>query len=181
MRLPNAQYEEIKKIVVDLFVRFDVSCVPISGFELAHKRGITVIPYSAITESKRPLFLKKSEDGFFIETNEGDFRIYFNDQKDYGRVNHTLLHEIGHIVLGHTEESELADAEASFFAKFALVPPVLVHKLELDNPTDIANIFNVSYEAAHYALSYYHKWLKYGSRHFTDYERTLLMLFQGIA
>lgn len=181
MRLPNVRYEEIKRIVVDLFVRFDVSCVPISGFELAHKMGVTLIPYSAIIESKRTLLFKQSEDGFFVEKTDGSTYIYFNDQKDYGRVNHTLLHELGHIVLRHTEESDLADAEASFFAKFALVPPVLVHKLKLDNAADIANTFNVSYEAACYALNYYHKWRRYGSRRFTDYECILLALFRDIA
>ena len=43
--LSHARYEEIKQIVVDLFVKYDVSCVPVNGFELATKMGIKVIPY----------------------------------------------------------------------------------------------------------------------------------------
>ena len=43
--LSHARYEEIKQIVVDLFVRYNVSCVPVNGFELATKMGITVVPY----------------------------------------------------------------------------------------------------------------------------------------
>ena len=35
--LSHARYEEIKQIVVDLFVKYDVSCVPVNGFELATK------------------------------------------------------------------------------------------------------------------------------------------------
>lgn len=35
--LSRARYEEIKQIVVDLFVKYDVSCVPVNGFELATK------------------------------------------------------------------------------------------------------------------------------------------------
>ena len=88
------------------------------------------------------------------------------------------MHEIGHIVLDHSEDSELAEKEVKFFAKYALVPPVLVHKLKLDNPMDIADVFDVSFEAACYAYAYYKKWLQYGSSEYTKYERTLLNLFQ---
>lgn len=65
--LSHARYEEIKQIVVDLFVRYNVSCVPVNGFELATKMGITVVPYSAFSESKRWLLFKKSEDGFCVQ------------------------------------------------------------------------------------------------------------------
>lgn len=59
--LTHTRYEEIKQIVVDLFVRYGVSCVPVNGFELAAKMGVTVVPYSAIPESKRWRLFKKSE------------------------------------------------------------------------------------------------------------------------
>lgn len=96
----------------------------------------------------------------------------------YGRINNTIMHEIGHIVLDHSEDSELAEKEVRFFAKYALVPPVLVHKLKLNDPYDIADVFDVSFEAACYALSYYRKWLQYGSNYYTDYEVKLLHLFE---
>ena len=38
--LSHGRYEEIKKIVVDMFVKYNVSCVPVNGFELATKMGI---------------------------------------------------------------------------------------------------------------------------------------------
>lgn len=179
--LSHTRYEEIKRIVVELFVRYEVACVPVNGFELATKMGIKVIPYSAIPETKRWLLFKKSEDGFCIEKAKGEWFIYYNDQKDYGRINNTIFHEIGHIVLDHSEDSELAEKEVKFFAKYALVPPVLVHRLGIDNPKDIVNIFEVSFEAACYAYSYYQKWLQYGALYYTDYEVTLLRIFQGVA
>lgn len=164
-----------------MFVKYEVSCVPVNGFELATKMGIKVIPYSAISESKRWLLLKKSQDGFSVEKNIGEWYIYYNDKKDYGRINNTIMHEIEHIVLDHSEDSELAEKEVKFFAKYALVPPVLVHKLKLDNPMDIADTFGVSFEAACYAYSYYKKWLQYGSSEYTRYELTLLSLFQSVS
>ena len=146
--ISHARYEEIKQIVVNLFVKFGVCCVPVNGFELATKMGVKIIPYSAISENKRWLLLKKSEDGFSVEKDISEWYIFYNDKKDYGRINNTIMHEIGHIALDHSEDSELAEKEVKFFAKYALVPPILVHKLKIDNPTDIADIFGVSFEAA---------------------------------
>lgn len=175
--LSHRRYEEIKRIVVDVFIEYGVSCVPVSGFELATKMGVKVIPYSSFAFSKRLIILKKSEDGFCVEKTPGEWYIYYNDEKDYGRINNTIMHEIGHIVLDHSEDSELAEKEVKFFAKYALVPPVLVYKLQLDDARSIADIFEVSYKAAEYALSYYRKWLQFGPLVYTDYELDLLYLF----
>ena len=87
------------------------------------------------------------------------------------------MHEIGHIVLNHTEDSELAEKEVKFFAKYALAPPALIHKLKLNNPESISRIFEISYEAACYAYDYYKKWLRFGNSDYTDYECQLLRLF----
>ena len=179
-RLSNERYEEIKRIVVDMFERYQVSCVPISGFEIAAKMAIKVMPYSAYNEAIQSLLMKESEDGFFVEKTNGKFYIFYNDAMGYGRINHTMMHEIAHITLGHTEDSDLADAEVSFFAKYALAPPVLIHKLKLDGPQKIAEYFEISLEAANYAYSYYQKWLTYGSKHLTTYEIKTLKLFKEV-
>lgn len=110
---------------------------------------------------------------------ESKWYIFYNDDKGFGRINNTMLHEIGHIVLGHTEDSELAEKEVKFFAKYALVPPVLVHKLMLTTPEDISYTFDVSYEAAYYALVYYNKWLQYSGKYYKPYEEKLLLLFNN--
>ena len=97
---------------------------------------------------------------------------------NYGRINNTILHEIGHIVLDHTEESELAEAEVNFFAKYALVPPVLVYKLNIKSPNKISEIFDVSIQAGYYAYNYYRKWLNYGGSILKEYELSLIGLFK---
>lgn len=175
------RYEEIKRTIVNLFAKYNIKCIPVNGFELATKMGITVVPYSVRSEKKRYLFLKKSEDGFCVEKSTGEWYIFYNDKKEYGRINNTIFHEIGHIVLDHSEDSELAEKEVKFFAKYALVPPVLVHKLGLTDPYQIQEAFDVSFSAACYAYSYYQKWLQYGSPVYLDYEEKLLNLFHDIA
>ena len=177
--LSDQRYEEIKQIVADVFVKHKVSCVPVNGFELATKMGVKVVPYSAVPASKRCLFVKQSEDGFCVEKSAGKWHIYYNDEKGYGRINHTIMHEIGHIVLDHSEDSELAEKEVRFFAKYALVPPILVHKFHLCEPLEIAQVFEVSLEAAEYAFEYYQKWLEFSPKDYTDYEIAILKLFEA--
>ena len=178
--LSDNRYEEIKRTVVDTFEKYGVTCVPVNGFEIATRMGVRVIPYSSKDMRKQILLFKKSEDGFCVEKGDGEWLIFYNDCRDYGRINNTLLHEIGHIVLDHSEDSELAEKEVRFFAKYALVPPVLVHKLNLKTAEQIAKVFAVSHEAAVYALEYYKKWL-YHSGMLKEYERRTLLLFREIA
>lgn len=178
MRLSDARYEDIKRIIVQMYEATNVCSTPISGFEIATRMGISVIPYSAFVPSKKSLALTFSGDGFSA-FDQGTWRIAYNDDRarPYGRVNFTILHELGHIVLKHTEDSDLADTEADFFAKFAQCPPVLIQKLGISDVGGIMEHFEISYGAACYALDYYHKWLRYGGSYYKDYEIRACKLF----
>ena len=178
IKIPSKRYEIIKKKIVRMFVEYGISCVPISGFEIAIKMGISVIPYSAFPASERLLLTKKSKDGFSVQLATGECYIYYNDGIDnYGRINNTIMHEIGHIILDHSEDSDLAEAEVKFFAKYALVPPPLVSKLRITSAMKVMETFDVSIEAANNAMNYYKKWLSCGRTLYSDYEVILLKQF----
>jgi len=178
MRLTDGQYEFIKGEVVALFERYDVRCIPINGFELAYKMGMTLIPYSTLTKKKYTAAKKISADGFYVEDRYGNDMIFYNDDGvSYERMNMTILHEIGHCVLDHKGESDEEEAEANFFAKYAAAPPPLIHRIQPETPEDIAYAFNISCEASIYALRYYRQWLAYGGKDYTEYEIRLLRLF----
>ncbi len=179
MKLSDDVYEFIKEEVIDLFVRYDINCTPISGFELAQKMGIIVIPYSALTAQQLEVALQTSADGFYMEPGNGKEYIYYDDTRGYERSNMTILHEIGHCVLGHNETiaSDVAESEANFFAKYAIAPPPLVPRICPTYPSDIQKHFFISYEAASHALDYYNKWLQFGDTDYTSYERALLLQF----
>lgn len=175
MKLCDERYEEIKNIVVNLLVALDIRCVPISGFEIAVKLGIKLIPYSAKERQNAERAKKIAEDGVCIEMKDGSLYIFYNDDKDYNRLNWTILHEIGHLVLGHTEHCKLADAEADFFAKNAIAPPILVHKLNLKSSTEIQDHFYISKKAAENSWNYYQTWLRIPG--YKQYEVKLCTLF----
>ena len=178
MRLYNERYEMIKVLTVNVILKYNINCIPINGHELAIKMGIILVPYSSRTEKQKAIFLKESEDGFVIQIND-KYYIFYNDEIIYERQNFTILHEIGHIVLGHTQDSELADAEANFFAKYILVPPILVYKLKLTTAEEIMEYFKVSYTVATNALEYYCKWYN-ASPYLTDYEINTIRIFDTL-
>ena len=179
MRLEDDQYEEIKHTVIDTFLEYDIKCIPISAFEMAVKMGLTVIPYSALSAEQIDASMQFSEDGYSVETLDNEWIIYYNDScRNYGRINQTIMHEIGHYIMGHTTGTPEEEAEAKFFAKYALAPPPLIHNMLKPITQDaIEEKFCISHEAARYAFAYYNNWLKYGEIDYTEYEMKMLELF----
>ncbi len=177
MRLSDESYEDIKQAVADMFVDYDIKGIPISSFEVAIKIGLTVIPYSALNDVLKSDALSYSPDGFSIETIAGDWIIYYNDKdKNYSRINQTIMHEVAHYILGHIEEGEIEEAEAKFFAKYALASPPLIHNMMGEKTIEnVMDCFDIGYQAANYALVYYRKWLKYGDVDYVVYERQIMM------
>jgi len=183
MRLLDKRYEEIKRIVVSLFTELNLYIVPVDCFKICELLGIRVIKYSEVKEEKRKACKAFSKDGFFLEKEKNGqsvFEIYYDDSMYDRRIRFTIMHEIGHIVLDHTEHSDLAESEANFFAKYALAPPPLIHKYKPEDYYELAEIFQLSQECAMNAMKFYNRWLRYGPRNYLDYEIVLLDLFSEI-
>ena len=83
--------------------------------------------------------------------------------------------DIGEFVLEHLQESDVAEAEANFFAKYAIAPPVLVNLIRPNDYMDIAEAFKLSNEGAMYSWNYYCRWLRIFD--FKDYELKLKSMF----
>lgn len=176
MRLNDETYEYIKQEVANMYIDYDIKDIPISSFEVAIKIGLTVIPYSSLNRRVRKKAMRYSEDGYSLEINDGEWIIYYNDiTKDYSRINQTIMHEIGHYILGHMAEGDQEEAEAKFFAKYALASPALIHNMKEEKTVEnIMNNFAIGYQAACYALDYYKKWLRYGETYYLIYERQII-------
>ena len=182
-KLTDVEYEFIKGEVIHIFEKYNIKCIPVSGFEIASKMKITLIAYSSLSRKKLKTAMEVSEDGFFIEKDGREYIFYNDIDRCYERQNWTILHEIGHIVLDHTGHSEHEEDEANFFAKYAIAPPVLVHKIGAESPQDIYEIFDISFEAAVYAYEHYCSWRRRFDRikRLTSYERKLLTLYKKCA
>lgn len=179
MRLSDSRYEEIKTEVASLYRRCGYDTIPVDPLAIAGRLGVVVIRYSSLGGAGENAARQKSPSGFtfILEGHDGDRPrfIYYNDRHPMGRQRFTLLHEIGHVVPGHLGESEIAEAEANFFAKFAIAPPSLVNVIGPSDYMDIADAFGLSAECALNSWTYYRRWLCSGGE--KPYERTLRDLF----
>ena len=171
------RYEEIKSLVADLFERINLNGLPISAFEVAARLNCHVVPYKAWPDRADEIAAKQ-KDGVSFVLN-GETYILYNDAKTFQRQNWTIMHEVAHRFIGHAEASLVAEREADFFAKYALIPPPLVNKLGITSPGEIQKYFIVSNEAARNGMEYYQKWLRQHTSGFTLTEERILRLFSA--
>ncbi|MCM1062339.1 MAG: ImmA/IrrE family metallo-endopeptidase [Eubacterium sp.] len=70
--------------------------------------------------------------------------IYFNDLKDECTIRFTVAHELGHIILDHTQDNAVARSEANCFARNLLCPVPLRDGFHLKTVQDYCECFNIS-------------------------------------
>ena len=84
-----------------------------------------------------------SEHGFTVKY-ENNYLICFNEQKNEKTIRFTIAHEIGHIVLGHTEDNSVAKKEADCFARNILCPIQIADGFNVTTPKEYVDCFNIS-------------------------------------
>lgn len=186
--ISSDRLEEIKHEVIYMFYETGTHSLPINGFEIAQKLYYVLRPYSSLSWNDYVAASGFDPDGYSrVEFNPlsglYEYIIYYNDQGNPRRINWTILHEIGHCYLGHHDNpdasiSDIEEAEANFFAKYAIAPPVLVHQLDDVTPFAIYRHFNTTPQESSYVYDYYEKWLNHGPFEYTDYEKKTLELFK---
>lgn len=186
-RLPDFRYEEIKKEVASFFKKLGRITAPIEIFAAMSCLGIRPVEYSFISEAEweklTALGIDRDSDGFLVIAEKDGVRtafIYYNDAKSPEKIRFTIMHEIAHFFLGHTQPSLNAEAEANFFAKYAVAPPPIIHLKPPESFVAIHRRFGITNECASFVFGYYQKWLRIymrrGMSH-TEYEHTILELF----
>lgn len=178
IKIPKWRYDEIERKVVELYIKEKIHSVPINPFKIIERRGYILIPFSRIEAENRPAEVNDDNDAFsFYSPKENNYYIIYNDERPLPRIRFTLMHEIGHIELGHKLESDLARREADYFAGYALAPSPLINTLALGNYFKIKSMFWISNECAEVRYNSFCKWKEFGGVLYKDYEETLLDLF----
>lgn len=178
-KLPYDTYEEIKREVVKFLKKMNINSLPIDCFAIAKQMGFILIKFSELSEKTREEILLCGGDAFTLELVDSNEKfIFYNDNVVMGKQRFTIMHEIGHYVLGHKEsDSDLAESEADFFAKYTLAPLPLVMQKNIENYVDLADNFGISKECAYYVMDNFIKWITHGPSKLTDYENELIELF----
>lgn len=169
MRIIYTQrYKEIATTAVETLEKASVSCQSISPFEIARNLKIRIRKYSEIAPDDKAILLAMQKDGFSNllikdQFSTPIFYIWYNDEMPEERVRWTIAHEIGHIMLGHLEESQLAEAEADYFAGILLVAPIFKRVQKLTTIPDVQRIFGLNIEATTHTISRYKNRYMYGN------------------
>lgn len=186
--LTPGRCNEIKKEVLFMFEECEINTYPIDCFTIADRLYYQLRPYSSLPMVKRLRALAFDTDGYSrVEVNPqtgmNEYVIYYNDHTNQGRMRWTILHEIGHVYLGHHDNpddslSAFEEAEANFFAKYSIAPPPLINVAKCTSPDDVATTFDVSGEASFNIFDYYKKWMEFGPIDYEPFEIEMLQLFQ---
>lgn len=150
--ISRARQIEIEAQVVEMLEDYGLSTYPMSIGRVAEALGIDLVSYSSLGKRDGKLALAASEDAFIIRSaNFAMAKIAFNDT-DGSRFNRSRFsggHEVGHIVLEHTEDTPNREAEADYFAGYLLAPHPLI--LTMPKGTPVADKFGISPMCADFA------------------------------
>ncbi len=169
-------YTEIVKLIIQMYLDYDIKEFPIDEKLICKKFGVSLVPYSAFDREARIILNKRSKHGFFVKgTKDGPATIYYNDRfGSIGAIRFTIFHEVKHYVLNEDSGDESKDDIADFFSRFFLcpIPYLIVKGIETEN--EVISFCHVSMETAENVVSNIRNRKKsYGNKIF-DYEVPLL-------
>ncbi len=180
IKLPKKAYAKIEIAVTKLFLELNIGTYPIDPFEIIRRKGYILRTYSKLAEQKRQALKAKDLDATsFYDPNLKTFVIYYDETQTIERIRFTLMHEVGHITMGHREESDLAKKMADYFAAYSLAPSPIIMKYHCEDYLEVADMFVISTESAYYTFQRYNNWYEFGGR-IKDYEKALIALFEAI-
>lgn len=171
--LPRKLYDAIEEKAVSLYFRHNIKSVPLDPFEIAKASGYVLRPYSNLNSEAYALLKSKEQDGTsYFDPNQQTYVICYDDEQCIERQRFTIMHEIGHIDMGHKHGSQLAEVIANHYAGYALAPSPLIQKDNCEDFGDISVVFNISDECAYWRFNSYQNWIKYRIK--KKYEKELL-------
>lgn len=155
----NAVYDELDTVALELLVDYNIVSFPIDIYELCHKLGIILNPYSKFSEEEQMLLYRKTPHGFLVPpTYDYPAEIYYNDIESsanpVGSIRQTIFHEIKHFVFGeYFDELPEDDDLAEHFGRFLSCPTPYVIVKKLYDPDVIMETFNTSFSIANNVIS----------------------------
>lgn len=178
MAIPkHPRYQRLMDILYEFNRQEEISFYPVDPFKIVKKNKWGLISYSELANDlgvtvEEVEAALQSKDGY-VTKDKNNYTIAYNDTiKVESRIRFTIMHEIGHIVLGHlddfdetilrrsllTEEQySVLEKEANAFSRNFLAPAPLVIEMKREwgdvYSTDIQKTFNISRAAAQIRLS----------------------------
>lgn len=168
----------IRKKSAEVIIECNVKKFPIDCFAILKKYGYKIYSYSELYEKNKELYdmcISYSQDAF----RSGSMKIIaYNDKKPKTRIRFSLIHELGHDILKHKNDTPENESEANFFANNMLAPRIAIYYTRMWSTEDVSRLFHTSISVAQYASWDFSKWcyeICLNGMH--DYDRALYSQF----
>lgn len=147
-------YSEIDIKILEVLKICNIKSFPLDCDEIVRELGCKLFKYSELSQAKLNSCLMVSDESMKLHN-----RIYYNDRMNIGKIRFSIMHELGHIILGHGDyKNDIYEIESNYFASHILAPRMAIHYSGCKNHVHVANQFNLSIEAAQYAFDDYRRW-----------------------
>lgn len=171
-------YNYIRKKASEVIIECNVKSFPIDCFQILKHYGYRIYSYSELYIKNKELYdicLSYSEDAF----QNGSMKLVaYNDKKPSKRIRFSLMHELGHHILEHKNDTTENESEANFFANNILAPRIAIYYAKINSSNEASKLFNISSSVAQYAAQDFSKWCNevcHIGMH--DYDKTLYSHF----
>lgn len=152
--------EHIKEKVLDVYKECDIHSFPIDCFSVLKHYGIRTITYRETKEQNPELY--KAISNYSKDAFRFRMSVYYNSSNPDGRIRFSLMHELGHYILGHTEECSENEDEADCFSSYMIAPRVAIEEFGFTTSDQLHEKFGLSYAASNRTLTDYKKWKNAG-------------------
>lgn len=147
--------------------------LPVDPLRIIARNGWGLVTYERLAQldgidTAAVASLCRSGDGFTIFNGRNYCIAYNGAVRTSGRVVFTLMHEIGHIALGHLarpdsdilagDGNDALEREADYFAGCVLAPSVVIERCGLKNPAQLCGACGLSRRAAARRLEQHRLW-----------------------
>ena len=137
--------------ILSIYKECKIQTFPIDCELILQHYGFVLYTYKELQNANKTLYnaaKSYSNDAFRFRMS-----IYYNSCMPKNRIRFTLMHELGHFILGHQSQEIESEQEADYFASCMLVPRIAILRTGCTTADDIHDQFEVSYAAANRILS----------------------------
>ena len=163
--LEYKKYKEARDAAWAVLLRCGVKDLPVQAEDICGELGLYLRSYQAGAEMIAYFGLTEQcakSDGF-TKLYHGQYYIFYRDDMSRQRIRFTVMHEVGHVALGHLREEgyteinrepvpgdSLLECQANIFASRVLAPACVLHDLGSVTPEQIAALCDISLTSARF-------------------------------
>ena len=145
------KYKQARNASWQCLIDYNIDSLPVKVSRIAKQTDIVLLKNSAVN------LLSENESGITLMQDDKLYIVYADEQSPQ-RCRFTIAHELGHIFLGHLFAkngkgfviTDDAEHSANVFARDLLAPACVLHELQALTSAAIANLCDISLEAATY-------------------------------